>query len=197
MVAPSKRSDIVEAGLDLVHSSGFAGSGVAAITAAGGAPKGSFYNHFKSKQDYGVVILDRYFEAVRATLNQILEAPDLPALERVRRYFAALRDLGEEDGYARGCLIGNLSAEMAANDPVLRERLEALLGEWTAALGAALVDAQRAGELRLDPSADVLAGLLLDAWQGALLRAKVERSAASLDAFLEVLLPALLAQEQS
>ena len=43
--------------------------------------------------------------------------------------------------------------------------------------------------------AETLAAVLIDGWQGALLRAKVERTSAPLDAFLDILLPSLLRAE--
>ncbi len=193
MPQPSKREPIVEAGLRLVHRDGFAGTGVAAIAAAGGAPKGSFYNHFASKDDFGLAVLDRYFDDVRAALAATVGDDGLAPLERVRAYFVLLRELGEPEHHARGCLIGNLSAEAAPASAVIRTRLDELLGLWTAAIAAAIADGQATGDVRDDVPAATLATLLLDAWQGALLRAKVTRGAAPLDAFLDVLFPALLA----
>jgi TetR/AcrR family transcriptional repressor of nem operon len=191
--AHSKRRPIVEAGLDLLHRDGFAATGVAAIAAAGGAPKGSFYNHFASKDAFGVAILDRYYEDVRAALATTVGDAAQAPVARIRAYFTLLRELGERDDHARGCLIGNLSAEAApASDPI-RTRLGSLLDAWTTAIGDAIAEGQATGAIRADVPAATLAGLLIDAWQGALLRAKVSRSAAPLDAYLGVLLPALLA----
>lgn len=195
MTAHSKRPAILLQGLDLVHRNGFTRSGVASITMAGRAPKGSFYNHFKSKDDFGLAILDEYFEAVRAAAGQRLQCPARPPRQRLEDYFAFLRDLGREDAHLRGCLIGNLSAEVASTNEPLRRRLQQLLAEWTAMLAGTVAEAQEAGAVRRDIPAETLAGILLDAWQGALLRAKVDRGPASLDAFMDVLLPALLRPE--
>lgn len=195
MAARSKRQLIVESGLDLVHRHGFASSGVAAITAAGGAPKGSFYNHFASKDAFGVALLDRYFEDVQAALAVPLGDRAVPPVERIRRYFALLRDLGERDVHARGCLVGNLSAEASPSSRAIRARLESILAEWTESLATAVDEAQTRREARGDVQAATLAALLIDGWQGALLRAKVERTSAPLDAFLDVLLPSLLGSE--
>lgn len=192
MIARSKRPGFLDDGLELVHRTGFAGAGIAAIAAAARAPKGSFYNHFRSKEEFGVAILDRYFDAVQATLADLLERAEGTPGERLHAYFAFLRDLGRGQGYARGCLVGNLSAEAAPVSVALREALAVRLAEWTGALARTLAAGQGAGEIRRDVPAEVLARLLLDAWQGALLRAKVERAPDSLDAFLEVLLPSLL-----
>jgi TetR/AcrR family transcriptional repressor of nem operon len=79
----------------------------------------------------------------------------------------------------------------SVNEP-LGQHLRLLLAEWTAILAAAVEEAQHAGAARADVSAQSLAAILLDAWQGALLRAKVEHTSAALDAVLDVLLPTLL-----
>ncbi|SEC02539.1 transcriptional regulator, TetR family [Rhizobiales bacterium GAS188] len=194
MIARSKRTEIVERGLDLVHRGSFASSGVAAITAAAGAPKGSFYNHFESKTAFGIAIVDQYFDNVRSTLGSILSENTDQPIFGIRRYFSLLRELGARDRYARGCLIGNLGAESSSAEDAIRLHLNRRLAEWTSILTTAVAAAQRAGEARRDVPAAVLAAILLDAWQGALLRAKVERKPAGLDAFLDVLLPALLGQ---
>jgi TetR/AcrR family transcriptional repressor of nem operon len=192
MPKPSKRAPLIDQGLELVHRDGFARSGVAAIAAAAGAPKGSFYNHFASKDAFGVAVLDRYFAGVRTALAGTIADPSRAPLERLRAYFGLLCELSAADGYARGCLIGNLSAEVAPNSTALRAHLAELVGEWTDAIAGAVAGAQAGGEARSPVAAETLAALLLDAWQGALLRAKVERSPAPLDAFMDVLLPSLL-----
>jgi TetR/AcrR family transcriptional repressor of nem operon len=69
--------------------------------------------------------------------------------------------------------------------------LSGLIAAWTSSLASCLAEGQRDGSIRADLAADDLAVLLLDAWQGALLRAKVERSPAALNTFIDVLLPRL------
>lgn len=186
-----KKSEILETGAELVHRAGFAATSVADITAAAGVPKGSFYNHFDSKDAFGNAVLDRYFEDVRAALEQTLHATGAPALTRIHNYFQRLKAYVAEENFARGCLIGNISAEVSAVSDATRRQLEALIREWTASLARCIADGQHDGSIRRGPAAEALAVLLLDAWQGALLRAKVERRPAALDNFLDVLLPGL------
>lgn len=192
MARQSKRSGIVENGLELIHRNGFSASGVAAIAEAAGAPKGSFYNHFKSKDDFGNTVLNRYFEDVRSALIETLHEKDRPALTRLRNYFGRLRDYNGQSNFTRGCLIGNISAEVSAVSEPTRQNLGKLLAEWSASLAKCLEDGQRDGSVRSDVAASTLGSLLLDAWQGALLRAKVERSPAALNSFIDVLLPQLI-----
>ena len=191
MARPGKRAELVEAGLALVHRRGFSATSVADIAEAAGAPKGSFYNHFKSKDDFGSTILEEYFADVRAALDETLLAPRKPARTRLRDYFVRLRNYVGRDDYARGCLIGNISGEISAVSAETREQLSRLIAQWTSSLEVCLAEGQGDGSIRADLAADDLAGLLLDAWQGALLRAKVERSPAALNTFIDVLLPRL------
>jgi TetR/AcrR family transcriptional regulator, transcriptional repressor for nem operon len=188
----SKRAPLIEHGLELVHRDGFGSSSVAAIAAAADAPKGSFYNHFASKDAFGVALLDRYFEDVRTALAATVGDQRQAPLPRLREYFVLLRELATTHGYARGCLIGNLSAEVTPDSAAMRAHLGWLMHEWTDAIAGTVGEAQAGGAVRSPASAHTLAALLLDGWQGALLRAKVERSPAPLDAFLDVLLPSLL-----
>jgi TetR/AcrR family transcriptional repressor of nem operon len=191
MARRSKRTELIASGGELVHRQGFSATSVADIAAAAGAPKGSFYNHFKSKDDFGTAVLEHYFEDVRAALAETLHPGGKPALTRIRSYFTRLRDYVARDNFARGCLIGNISGEVTAVSEATRARLSALIGEWTASLARCIEDGQQEGGIRRDVAAAALAGMLLDSWQGALLRAKVERSPAALNNFLDVLLPRL------
>jgi hypothetical protein len=96
-------------------------------------------------------------------------------------------------GYGRGCLLGNFSAELADQSPLIRERLAALSASWTKDIEEAVREAQADGAIssRTDP-AD-LAAFLLDSYEGALLRARVEKSGAPLDRFMTVAFARLLA----
>src|SRR5579859_3093885 len=65
MARHSLREEIVEAALEQFHAYGFNAAGVKDITDSAGVPKGSFYNHFDSKEALAVVALQRYAERRR------------------------------------------------------------------------------------------------------------------------------------
>ena len=52
-------------------------------------------------------------------------------------------------------------------------------------------DGQRAGEIRSDIDAAVLAGFLVSAWEGAVLRARVDKDGTALAQFDEVVFRAI------
>ena len=185
------REQIVEAGLKTLLQKGFNACGVRDITDAAGVPTGSFYNHFTSKEALGAEIVERY--ARENPRRKALKDKTLPPLERLRRHFAGLNEMYADLGYGRGCLLGNFSAELADQSPLIRERLAALSASWTRDIEEAVRDAQADGAIssRTDP-AD-LAAFLLDSYEGALLRARVEKSGAPLDRSMTVAFARLLA----
>jgi TetR/AcrR family transcriptional regulator, transcriptional repressor for nem operon len=107
-------------------------------------------------------------------------------LIRLRTYFKALNELGVADGFARGCLMGNFSAELSSQSPAIRGALAAGFDRWTKDVTKVIAEAQKAGDVSKDMSAQALAAFLIDAWEGAVLRSKVDKSATALDAFLAV-----------
>jgi len=184
------RNELVASGLEEVRRRGFNASGVQDITRAAGVPKGSFYNHFESKEAFGVAVLEEYWRGAGDALA-LLGDQRLSPMERLRRHFDAFAaDLAERD-YEAGCLIGNFEAELSGQSDPVRERLSATLDEWRRAVEGCLREAQGAGEVRADLAPAALAAFLVDAWEGAILRTKVERSRRPLDQFNEVVFSAI------
>ena len=160
---------------------GFNASSVQDITEEAGVPKGSFYNHFESKEALGSEIVDLYAEG--GEWRDALKDVSLPPLERLRRHFDGLSAMYADAGFAGGCLLGNFSAELAESSPAIRKRLAALFQRWTLEMEEAIAEAQRLGEVPTDTSASELSAFLLDAYEGAILRARVEQSMAPFDRF--------------
>src|SRR5262249_55006639 len=56
IMKPSHRDLLLATGLRILHERGFNATSVQDITEAAGVPKGSFYNHFESKEDLGAEV---------------------------------------------------------------------------------------------------------------------------------------------
>ena len=63
------RQKLLDVGFDLISEQGFAGIGLTKILNEANATKGSFYHHFKSKEDFGTTLLTDYFEDHLETLE--------------------------------------------------------------------------------------------------------------------------------
>ncbi len=189
---PDVRRRLLAAGLDLVHTRGFAASGVKDITDAAGVPKGSFYAYFPSKEAFAAAVLDHYWSDIEARLLPILDA-DGSAQQRITRFFHALADEHEAGDFLLGCLVGNLSLELGGSSEPTRAELVRILDRWDEALTGCVRSGQTGpGDVRADLDAALLAASLIEAWEGAALRGKVTRSRTPYDRFETITVPALL-----
>ena len=181
MSKPNVREKIVQAGLDQFHRAGFNGSSVEDITNLAGVPKGSFYNHFKSKEDLALEVVDRYVEQGP---HALLQDTAVPPVKRLKRHFAALGDVFVGSGNKKGCLLGNFSSELADHSAPVRRRLETSFDEWLKQIASVIREAQRAGEVDSKLKPEQLAGVLLSAFEGALLRARAAGDPTALKEFM-------------
>ena len=79
------KEKIIQAALKALLHKGFNGVGVQEITEKAGVPKGSFYNHFESKEALGVEIVERY--GMGSTRRDVLTDKTVSPLERLRIAF--------------------------------------------------------------------------------------------------------------
>lgn len=194
MTNQSLRERILDAGLRVLFRAGYNGTGVREIIAEASASPGSFTNHFRSKEAFASEVLDRYFAHVRRLTDQALNDATLTHRQRLRRYLDVITDRLTQDGFARGCLIGDLSLEAPSHSTLLREQLASIFLEWRAPFAACIREAQAAGELATTFPPDDLAEFLLASWEGAILRMKVERTAAALERFKTIAFATVFAE---
>lgn len=183
MAKRSLRDDILSAGLRVMFRSGYNASSVRDICSAADAPQGSFTNHFLSKEAFAQAVLDRYFDYVKGLVQEALGDRTVSPRKRLQRYLEIISGKLENDGWSRGCLIGDFSLEASSQSEALRARLDAIYREWRAPFAACIAEAQAAGEITAAFDPIDLSEFLLSSWQGAILRMKVERSGAPLDRF--------------
>lgn len=187
---PRRRDDLVDtrelllrAGLEVLTEKGFSATGIDEILGRVGVPKGSFYHYFDSKEAFGLALIERYGVFFARMLDRHLCNTARSPLSRLRAFVADATEGMARYGFRRGCLIGNLGQEMGALPESFRVRLTETLEDWQAHFSACLAEAQQAGELALRADTDQLAACFWIGWEGAVLRAKLERSATPLEVF--------------
>jgi TetR/AcrR family transcriptional repressor of nem operon len=195
MAKPSNREKILSEGLRVVHERGFGGASVRDIVEAAGVPQGSFTNHFVSKEAFCLEILDLYFNDVRAMIARTLRNDSLPPLQRLRAFIDAQIKYLNRIGWRNGCLIGNFSAEASEHSEVIRKRLVGIYEEMSQAVAYCLKAAAKIGVVPRKTEYDELAGFLIASLQGAILQAKIQRSAAPVERFKHLILATLLQSE--
>jgi TetR/AcrR family transcriptional repressor of nem operon len=189
------KDDILQAGLDIILTKGFNGTGVEAILKQANVPKGSFYNFFSSKEEFGLAIIDKYVTEIGERFHAIFNDESLPPLERIKKSFETLIARFEGNDCSKGCLIGNLSLEMSDQFEKVRQRLEQSLQGWTRVLSKLLLQAQKEQAIPADLDPAMLAESLISSFQGALLRSKVKKSSEPLKNFTYLFFDRFLTQK--
>lgn len=186
------RQRLIRVGTEVLSEKGFGATGIQAILEMAGVPKGSFYYYFKSKNDFGLKVIDNYADLWEKKLLRLLGDAGVPPLRRIDNYIdEALAGL-EKYGFRRGCLIGNMAQELAGLEEVFRTRLVQVFSAWSEQLAQCLQQAKDAGSLSsaLDPKA--VADFFWMAWEGAVLRAKLDRSTAPILQFRSIFFQQIL-----
>lgn len=183
MTHPTKQR-LLEAGLAMLLERGYNDLGIQELLEATGTPKGSFYHHFRNKEDFALQVIDAYMQGVHGALDACLTDEGRPPLERVRRFFEMTRQHYREEGYM-GCLLGGLGQELSGVSDVFRHRIETCFSEIASRLAVCLEEARQSGDLPSGSDARRMANLLVDCWEGAALRSRLRGSAAPLTAMLD------------
>ncbi|MGH1554779.1 TetR/AcrR family transcriptional regulator [Streptomyces sp. L7] len=159
---------------------GVASTGIQDVVTATGLNRSSLYATFGGKQELYLAALHRYRERRSQPMFRRL-AEDERGLPAVSEFFGGLIEARCSGEYARwGCMVSNAHAGAENSDPEVRAVLEQHHQELRDALYAALVTAERQGQLApgADPgaSADLLALLAY----GVNLRSRAGADAATL-----------------
>jgi TetR/AcrR family transcriptional repressor of nem operon len=173
----------LEVGLRMLLRHGYNDLGVQAVLEEAGIPKGSFYHHFESKEDFALQVVDRYMNDVHRGLDASLGDRTLPPLYRVRKFFELSRDKYRDEGYL-GCMLGGLGQELSGVNSMFQKKIEACLGTIAERIAACMEEAQSNGDLPKSADPRHLANLIVDCWEGAALRSRLRQDPAPLDSML-------------
>ena len=183
-MASDTKEQLLERGQAMLLRQGYHDLGIAALLEATEIPKGSFYHHFGSKEDFALQVIDRYMEEVHAGLDHCLGDASLAPLKRVRRFFELSMAKYRTEGYL-GCLLGGLGQELSGVSEVFRRKVEQCFTEIARRIAGCLVEAVRAGDLPKGTDAQKMAELLVNCWEGAALRTRQRRDPAALREMLD------------
>lgn len=192
MPKPSHREKLLNEGLRVVLSQGYAGASVRDIVRAAGVPQGSFTNHFTSKEAFAKEVLALYFSMVRGNIDKTLRNNALPPLRRLRAWIDLQIAFLKKAEFRSGCLIGNFSIEASDQSESIRQRLAEFFKDIHASIVYCLRAAVDAGELSSSTDVRELASFFYSSWQGAVLQSKVEQSVKPLERFKKVVFSQLL-----
>lgn len=183
MTHPTKRR-LLDAGLKMLLEHGYNDLGVQELLAATGIPKGSFYHHFRDKEDFALQVIDQYMQNVHAALDACLADAGRPPLGRVRRFFELTQEHYRREGYM-GCLLGGLGQELSGVSDVFRRKIDGCFSAIARRLAGCLEEARKRGDIPPDFDTRRMASVLVDCWEGAALHSRLRGSPAPLTAMLD------------
>ncbi len=182
------REKLLDQGVALLMEQGYHGTGLQELVRSVGVPKGSFYNYFPSKEAFSAEVVKHYIEPFITQLDGHLRRPDVNAETALKAYFNELIEETERRDFKGGCLLGNLIGEIGDTSDLCQLSLREAVRRYRDKLQEGLARAQQEGGFRKDLDAKDMADFLVNVWQGALLRMKIERSVRPLAQFCAMLL---------
>jgi TetR/AcrR family transcriptional repressor of nem operon len=187
------RLTILEKGARIIHKKGYNHTGLQEILDAANVPKGSFYHFFKSKEDFGLNLLDHYAAFFARKAGDLVKT-DTPPLQRLKSFFHGFRCFFEDNACELGCPIGNLSQEMGDLNPAFRKKLEEIFQMMVSPVEKLLKEAQERKELPRKMDTREMADFIINSWEGAILRMKVQKNPDALRLFDKMVFDGFLKQ---
>ncbi|MGA3172487.1 MAG: TetR/AcrR family transcriptional regulator [Chthoniobacteraceae bacterium] len=159
----------------LIWENSYGSTSVDAICHKAGVRKGSFYHFFESKSTLATEALEADWQAKRAKLDEMF-SPLVPPLDRLRNYFDYVFDRQAAAHAACGCVLGcpllSLGCEVSTQDPLIRAKVQEILGRQLKYFETAVRDAHGEGSI-VAPQARVKARSIYALLQGALTQARI------------------------
>ena len=176
------REMLLLSGGRLIQDVGYVQASIYRIASAVNAPKGTFYNYFKSKEELASRLVDRQFEALRESLSRSTGHSASDQLREHCHFLAAEPPMVE---VAPLQLLATLAAEAPAIPAALTERIARGTDIWVTRVSELISRVQiESGTATGHDDPQKLASLLVTCWYGAIVRRKSDPSLKVLDDFL-------------
>lgn len=155
------------------------------IAAAVNAPKGTFYNYFRSKEELASILVDRQFAAINHSLSL---APGESACEQLKQHFHFLAMGPPMIAMAPLQLLAIFAAEAPAIPPDIGQRIADGIHVWDKQLSDLISLAHIENGTSVAQASPKLAFLLTTCWCGAIVRRKSDPSLKLVEDFVPLAL---------
>ncbi len=181
--SPTKEK-LLEAAQSLMLAKGFTATTVDEICETAKLTKGSFFHYFKSKDELGKTVLDR-FVSMRVQLMQ--QAPfhkERDPLKRIYGYIDFLILLAKSPKAPKSCLLGTFAQELSDTHPQMRSRCAEHFCLWAEAFKKDLDEAKAKYRPKAAIDTQGLAEHFIVVVEGALILAKAKQDRGAVEAHL-------------
>jgi len=166
------RAAIIETAAGLMYQRGVRATSLDDVLEAAKCGKSQLYHYFAGRSELLAAV-------VEYQLQEVLGDQGIHRLDTwtgLRSWFDSLVARQQERGF-RGCPLGSLVAEMAAEDDRLREVIAVAYARWEEALRLPLMHMRHTGRLARSARPDELARHVLSAIQGGYLLSTIRHEA--------------------
>lgn len=175
------REHLLATGEQLCMHRGFTGMGLSELLKTAEVPKGSFYHYFRSKEAFGVAMLERHYVGYHQRLTHHFTHGSGNYRDRLIAYFQETLNQFSQKGIISGCLTVKLSAEVCDLSEDMRSAMDRGASRVIALLAEALENGRRSRCLAFEGDALTQGQVLYALWLGANLQAKISHSALPLE----------------
>jgi TetR/AcrR family transcriptional repressor of nem operon len=166
------RDKLLDAALGLMLENGFSATGVEDVCRAAKVTKGSFFHYFKTKEDLGKSVLDRFYRTMQAVASQSPHFQKKDPLERVLGWMDFASERSRDPMATKGCLLGTFAQELAQTHEGIRKECELKFCEWSGNIKKDLDAAVALHRPKAPIDTSSLAGHLVASLEGAIVLSK-------------------------
>lgn len=171
------KTKLLEAALSVIRAKGYSATRLEDICDAAGLTKGSFFHHFKSKEELAIAAADYWSDTTMEFFEEAPYRTHTDPLDRVLGYLDFRKALLTGDVSEFACLVGTMVQETYDTDPRIREACERSINGHVAMVEKDIAAAIDAYKVQANWTASSLAQHMHAVLQGAFILAKAKGEA--------------------
>jgi TetR/AcrR family transcriptional regulator, transcriptional repressor for nem operon len=168
------KTKLLGAALHVIRAKGYSATRIEDICEAAGLTKGSFFHHFKSKEDLALSAAQYWIDETGALFAASAYHELADPLDRLLAYIDLRKALLQGDLPDFTCLVGTMVQEVYDTHPALREACNQSISGHAATLVPDIKEAMHQHGLHADWTAESLALYIQATIQGAFILAKAQ-----------------------
>jgi len=130
-IQKTTKDEIIMKSIEVFRKRGYYKTSMKDLADACGLQKGSFYYHFKNKEELMQTALKRAHDYYNNKVFSIAYEKDLSAKDRFIKLFKKQEPIITQD--LAGCMFGNMTLESISNQMEFKQVLKAFFSDWIAA----------------------------------------------------------------
>ena len=176
-VAHQSKTKLLDAALRVIRTRGYTGTTIDDICLAAGVTKGSFFHHFKGKEDLAISAANYWAETTDAFFEGAPYHAYSDPLDRVLGYIDFRKSILQGTLPEFTCLVGTMVQETFDTAPAIRDACERSISGHAATLAIDIAEAMKLHNIQADWTSESLALHTQAVLQGAFILAKAKGTA--------------------